>query len=141
MELIVGSLYGSTVIWGFSAQANYIVAGGGNDTLYGGTRADILWGGAGADFIHGAANDIALYGGSGFDTLVFSDQPGATRSISAGGVSIAGSRPDQRLRGHRRSVNGRDVFHITGPPANCICAAARAAATTTVLRRLQPRPT
>ncbi|WP_298681403.1 cadherin-like domain-containing protein, partial [uncultured Magnetospirillum sp.] len=66
---------------------DYIDAGSGNDTVYGGggadyiiggTGNDVLNGGDGADYIIGGAGTDSLIGGAGNDTLVFTADDGSS---------------------------------------------------------------
>jgi Ca2+-binding RTX toxin-like protein len=67
----------------FGANGNDTLSGlGGNDTLQGTGGNDTLFGGAGNDLLlPGTGDDPAIEGGSGFDTLAYSD-------ITSGGVNI-----------------------------------------------------
>src|SRR5437879_2615758 len=47
-----------------------LFGGAGNDTLTGGSGADLLFGGAGNDILNGKGGNDLLFGGAGNDTLI-----------------------------------------------------------------------
>lgn len=63
------------------AEAYYINAGMGNDTLIGGLDKDFLVGGIGSDRLDGRQGDDALLGGADADTFVFKGETGNDRII------------------------------------------------------------
>ncbi len=83
-----GLLTGDTLVFDGSAEKNGrfdITAGGGNDTLIGGNRADVLNGGAGDDVLTGGRSADMLTGGAGNDHFVFQSShslPGAPDTIT-----------------------------------------------------------
>lgn len=74
-----------------------IFGGAGNDSIVGGSGDDVLSGGDGADSIAGGAGDDLLIadsddtvdGGSGVDTVVFTDTTGVTMNLAQAGIEIA----------------------------------------------------
>lgn len=80
---LIVSLYGSefndtlTTLDGFGGGA---YGYGGNDTLTGGSAANILDGGDGVDFLRGSYGADTLIGGAGFDTVSYA--AGATEGVS-----------------------------------------------------------
>jgi Ca2+-binding RTX toxin-like protein len=64
----VGST-GNDYVLGYDDGANRIYALGGNDYLFGGSKADLIDGGTGDDIMYGRACDDVLIGGAGADTL------------------------------------------------------------------------
>lgn len=63
------------------AEAYYINAGMGNDTISGGLAADFLVGGAGNDRINGNEGNDSFIGGGGSDVFIFTGMPGDDRIL------------------------------------------------------------
>ena len=84
----------SETIYGYNDKANIINALGGDDSVYGGNRADTLYGGSGNDSIYGGYGDDTITGGTGNDNLqggygndtyIFSKGDGVDTIIDAAG--------------------------------------------------------
>src|SRR5690606_41961891 len=71
-------------------------AGGGNDSMTGGSGADTLAGGAGNDKMNGAAGAVCLTGGSGDDTFTLTDGFG-NDAIVGGETGQSRDRKSTRL--------------------------------------------
>lgn len=72
----------ATGFGGTTGQADYILAGAGNDTVNANLGDDVVYGEAGDDLLSGGAGQDSLYGGEGDDTL----SGGAGDNLAEGGA-------------------------------------------------------
>ena len=95
-----------------SMVANMLVAGGGNDTLFGRSGNDTLDGGDGDDVINGGNGADTLIGGSGIDTLD-TTTAGAAQTVDLEAQTISGGdSTGDTLSGFEnvRTGNGADIL-------------------------------
>jgi Ca2+-binding RTX toxin-like protein len=89
-----------------SALSEYLVAGPGNDRVYGRGGADCLVGDGGHDLLNGGAGADVLLGGPGNDTLI--GGPGADRlDCGPGRRDVARVDGADMVRGCERLIRAR----------------------------------
>ena len=119
--LVDGGAGGDSISAAHLSKPAVLIGGDGNDTLFGGDRADSLSGGPGSDLLYGGSDDDTLnggtgrdrlYGGSGDDVLVAED--GEFDYVNGGSghdSAIADRRGHAGPHGH--PSRHRDlVFHV-----------------------------
>jgi Ca2+-binding RTX toxin-like protein len=84
-----GSAFGDTI--NGNANANWIIACDGNDTVLGGAGNDSLWGAEANDSLNGGADDDMLLGGAGSDILT----GGSGRDLFVFDAAIANGNVDR----------------------------------------------
>ena len=87
-----------------TSKADWIVTGGGNDTINGGGGDDTIDAGAGNDTLQGGSGDDTIDGGTGINRVVFSGNR-ADYSISTIGGSFGGTTTVVDLQ---PTINGND---------------------------------
>ena len=98
VEVVTGTASNETMDASAWAAAITLDGGGGDDTLTGGSAADVLRGGAGNDSLAGGLGDDKLYAGTGQDTL--SGGQGADELFARGAT------------GQFSGNDGNDVIHV-----------------------------
>lgn len=74
-------------VFGNESNEPWVISGlGGNDTLYGGYKANTIYGNEGDDVLFGHRGDDSLYGGTGNDSMVIDDH--GDRAIELPGQGI-----------------------------------------------------
>ncbi len=90
--------------------ATTIDGGAGNDTVTGGTLADLLMGGAGNDSVGGSGDNDSVYGGAGADTLTGGDGNDVLLGQNGDGDVLTGGLGDDTLSGG----DGNDIVAESG---------------------------
>lgn len=134
-DILYGSSPGNHDGLEYSDHRNILLAGPGNDTLWGATGDDGLWGEAGDDSLYGSYGADFLAGGDGNDTLNAEEPVGSTDYLDGGdgddslshvigsGDIFAGGAGDDTLSSGPYHENywsatffgqaGSDVIHIS----------------------------
>lgn len=100
------------IIYSSDTYAQYmkIMAGAGNDTIYGGDGNDYIDGGIGDDTIFGGGGDNVLLGGAGNDTYLIEGTESGTNTIN----DISGNDTVKLKEDGEGSFGGGNTFAING---------------------------
>jgi Ca2+-binding RTX toxin-like protein len=91
-----------------------VVAGNGNDQLFGGSGNDDFAGQSGNDFLEGGAGNDTLNGGSGDDLIVWTNRSVGSFSDSDGSDTVDGSSGNDILEVHASDLGDSYVVDGTG---------------------------
>lgn len=95
---------------GAATLATTIDGAAGNDTVTGGSQADLLMGGAGNDSVGGSGNNDSVYGGAGADTLAGGDGDDILLGQNGDGDVLTGGLGNDTLSGG----DGDDIVAESG---------------------------
>jgi VCBS repeat-containing protein len=87
---VLGTSGADTLMAVQAARPYYFNAGGGNDSVTGGTANDFLVGGGGDDVLAGGAGNNSYIGGMGIDTVSYAAAPGAVYADLLGSLTLNG---------------------------------------------------
>ncbi|WP_282029872.1 calcium-binding protein, partial [Paracoccus marcusii] len=87
-------------------NANFILAGGGNDSIEGGGGNDTIFGGDGNDTIQGGAGADSLVGGAGSDTLDYSENTAGVTINLGTNTASGGTAQGDTISGFENVIGG-----------------------------------